>query len=119
MTPSEVLKKEKAKLDRLRWQMHLARDLKGYAITGWQEEFKFHPKRRWRLDFAFPLHRLGVEIDGGLWLEKGGHTTGKGYQGDRDKDEAALLMGWRIYRCTPQTVKSGRAVQTIIELLKM
>jgi len=118
MKAIEKLKKEQAKTDRLRWQMQLARDLRALKIIGWQEEFKFHPKRKWRFDFAFPGKKLGIEIDGGLWSEKGGHTTGVGYQKDRYKDEAALLMDWRVYRVTPEMVKSGRAVQTIEKLLE-
>jgi DNA-binding CsgD family transcriptional regulator len=29
------------------------------------EEYKFHPKRKWRIDRAWPDHKLAVEIEGG------------------------------------------------------
>jgi len=115
--PKEVLKKEQAKLDRIRWHAQLVRDLKAYKLLDFVEEYKFHDKRKFRFDIAFVDRKLGIEIDGGIWLEKGGHQTGVGYQNDRDKDELALLDGWRVYRATPSMVKSGRAVQTIEKLL--
>jgi hypothetical protein len=30
-------------------------------------EYKFHPKRRWKIDAAWPGFRLAVEIEGGLY----------------------------------------------------
>ena len=61
---------------------------------------------------------LACEVDGGTWV-KGRHNTGPGIQNDCDKYEAAMLMGWDIYRCTAAMVKSGRAVQTLSELIQM
>ena len=119
MSSADELKKQKKKLDRMRWQLHLSRDLKVSNIRDFKEEYIFHPHRRWRFDFAFPDKKLAIEIDGGIWGAKGGHTTGVGYQNDRDKDEADLLMGWIVYRCTPAMVKTGRALKTIEKLLKM
>jgi hypothetical protein len=30
-------------------------------------EHKFHPKRRWRIDYYLPTLRIGIEIEGGVW----------------------------------------------------
>ena len=65
------------------------------------EEFRFHPVRRWRFDFAIPELKLAIEIEGGSWTQ-GRHTRGKGYQGDIEKYNTAQLMGWKILRYTPQ-----------------
>jgi len=119
-TPArKKLDEETEKFNRIKWQQHLKRDLKAMKIIGWQEEYAFHPKRKWRFDFAFVQLRLAIEIDGIVWDGKGGHQTGVGYQQDRDKDEAALLQGWTVYRVTPGMVKSGRAIETIQLLLRM
>jgi len=115
--PKEILKKEQAKLDRIRWHAQLVRDLKAYKLYDFVQEHRFHAIRQFRFDIAFVDRKLAIEIDGGIWLDKGGHQTGTGYQNDRDKDELALLDGWRVYRVTPKMVKSGRAVQTIEKLL--
>ena len=29
-------------------------------------EYRFHPERRWRADFAWPEKKLLVEVDGGV-----------------------------------------------------
>jgi very-short-patch-repair endonuclease len=92
--------------------------LKAFGIKGWVREYRFLIERKWRFDFAFPEIKLAVEVDGGQWI-KGGHNTGTGKQRDCDKDEAALLDGWIVYRVTPSMVKSGRAVQTIDKLIKI
>lgn len=30
-------------------------------------EFRFQSDRRWRFDFAWPLRRFAVEVEGGIW----------------------------------------------------
>ena len=38
-------------------------------------EFRFHPERKWRFDFAWPEHKIAVEQEGGVWIQ-GRHTRG-------------------------------------------
>jgi hypothetical protein len=83
-------------------------------------EYRFHPTRRWRFDFAFPDLKLAIEIQGmgrtapafchkckkacvcprckkmTVVHHAGGHQTPKGMRNDCDKHNAAILMGWRI-----------------------
>lgn len=72
-------------------------------------EYRFHPTRRWRFDFAWPQVRLAVEIDGATWAG-GRHTRGAGFSSDCDKMNAAILLGWRVLRFTGQHVRSGEAL---------
>lgn len=58
-------------------------------------EHRFHPKRRWRLDVAWPDHKVGIEIMGGVYT-MGRHTRGSGYEGDCYKLNAATTEGWRV-----------------------
>jgi len=67
-------------------------------------EYRFHPKRRWRFDFAWPRVKIAVEIDGGAYT-RGRHTRGKGFEADCEKINAAALMGWRVFRFTPQMLE--------------
>lgn len=79
-------------------------------------EFRFHPTRKWLLDFAWPAERLGVEVQGGTFVE-GAHTRGAGYQSDCHKKQEAILLGWRVLEVTPQDITDGRAVAVIRQAL--
>ena len=66
-----------------------------------EAEYKFHPVRKWRFDYAIPDLMIAIEIEGGSWVQ-GRHTRGKGYQGDMEKYNTAQLMGWKVLRYTPE-----------------
>lgn len=70
-------------------------------------ELVFHPKRRWRLDFAWPTRMIAVEIHGGIH-SGGRHTRGKGFIEDRAKMNEAALLGWTVIEATPEHIKSGQ-----------
>ena len=72
-------------------------------------EHKFHPKRRWRFDFAWPEHMVAVEIEGGVW-NNGRHNRASGFIADCDKYNAAALLGWRVLRYTSQHLDNPHAV---------
>jgi very-short-patch-repair endonuclease len=58
-------------------------------------EYRFHPRRRWRFDFAWPPERVALECDGGQWAPRGGrHNTDQ----DREKLNEAARLGWRVLR---------------------
>lgn len=65
-----------------------------------EKEFRFHPKRLWRFDYAFPEHKVALEVEGGVW-SGGRHTSPKGFLRDMEKYNTATLMGWRVLRTTP------------------
>ena len=64
------------------------------------KEYKFHPERRWRFDYAIPEHKIALEVEGGVWTQ-GRHTRPQGFLGDIEKYNTATLMGWRVFRTTP------------------
>lgn len=64
------------------------------------KEYKFHPERRWRFDYAIPEHKIALEVEGGVWTQ-GRHTRPQGFLGDIEKYNEATLMGWRVFRTTP------------------
>lgn len=64
------------------------------------KEYKFHPERRWRFDYAIPEHKIALEVEGGVWTQ-GRHTRPQGFLGDIEKYNQATLMGWRVFRTTP------------------
>nr|WP_245349843.1 endonuclease domain-containing protein [Acinetobacter guillouiae] len=77
-----------------------------------EQEYKFHPKRKWRADFHIVGKNILVEVEGGVW-SGGRHTRGKGYIGDMEKYNAAVVMGYQVLRFSTDQVKSGLAVQQI------
>ena len=86
-----------------------------YGIPEPETEYRFAAPRRWRFDFAFLAGKVALEVDGGVWTN-GRHTRGLGYLRDIEKLNRAAVLGWRVIRCTPQTLISG--VETVAECLK-
>jgi hypothetical protein len=68
------------------------------------KEYKFHPTRRWKLDWAWPSIFLGVEIHGGVYAG-GRHTNGQGFTNDREKMNEAALCGFLVIEITTQQLK--------------
>ena len=93
----------------------LATQLKALKIE-FEQEFYFHPKRKWRADFHLVGKKILVEVEGGIW-SGGRHTRGKGYIGDMDKYNSATMMGYQVIRFSTEQVKSGLAVQQIEKMV--
>lgn len=64
-------------------------------------EYKFHPQRKWRADFCWPLHRVIVEVHGGLFI-RGRHSRGAGQLADFEKQNAAEMLGFHVLQYSPQ-----------------
>lgn len=69
-----------------------------------EAEFRFHPVRRWRFDYAIPQIKLAIEYDGhGGLLQAGGvsrHGSIIGMTQDAEKFNAAIACGWRVLKFT-------------------
>lgn len=74
--------------------------LRPHQIPPPTPEFRFDPERLWRLDFAWPRAKIALEIDGGLFLN-GGHNRGAALLRQYEKQNAATLAGWKIFRFAP------------------
>lgn len=81
-------------------------------------EFKFHPVRRWRFDFAFPERMVAVECEGAVWTN-GRHTRGSGFVADMEKYNNAAALGWFVFRFDANAVKSGQAISFMVAVLAM
>lgn len=65
-----------------------------------EKEFRFHPVRKWRADFAHIPSRTLIEIEGGIYVN-GRHNRGAGFAADLEKYMEAALAGWRVIRLGP------------------
>jgi len=90
----------------------LANLLQAYSFPAPRREYRFHPRRKWRFDFAFPEYSLAVEVEGGVYTN-GRHNRGAGFTKDAEKYNEAALLGWRVIRVTPEHVRKGQAVEWI------
>lgn len=64
-----------------------------------RRNFRFHPTRRWELDFAWPGAKVAVELHGGVY-QRGRHQRMRGFHNDRQKMRAAVMLGWRVLEYT-------------------
>lgn len=67
-----------------------------------EQEYKFHPERKWRFDFAIPSKKIAIEYEG-LMSDKSRHTTVQGFSNDSEKYNQAQLLGWKVLRYTALT----------------
>ena len=79
-------------------------------------EVVFAPPRKFRLDYAWPDYKLGLEVDGGIWTG-GAHGRGTGIVLDQEKTNLAAGLGWRILRCTPSKLMADETLDHITRAL--
>lgn len=81
-------------------------------IPAWEVDFqerhsKSKRSKRYRLDFAHPASRTGIEIQGGIY-NRGRHVTGSGYERDCKKYNLAYTSGWTIFLLSTAMVKDAK-----------
>ncbi|HNH30447.1 MAG TPA: hypothetical protein PKU71_13590 [bacterium] len=97
-----------------------------------EKEFRFHNKRKWRLDYAYPSLKIGIEINGGAWKKTtyrnkrgelvtaigGRHNIGKGYLRDIEKKNTLTILGWAILEFTPDQTSKSETIDQIALLIQ-
>ena len=81
-------------------------------------EHRFHPTRKWRFDYSWPLKLLALEVEGGVWTQ-GRHTRGSGAIADMQKYSEAAILGWRLLYVTPDELTNGVAIDRIRRALSV
>jgi very-short-patch-repair endonuclease len=81
-------------------------------------EWRFHPTRKWRLDFCWPDLKIAAEVDGGTWKQtrtgrSAGHAHPARMQRDNEKRNAARALGWRVFQFTGHQVEHGEALEVL------
>ena len=75
--------------------------------TAFEREYEFAKPRMWRFDFAWPLARVAVEIEGGIHegASRGRHMRQTGFLEDCAKYNEASFLGWRVFRLPPAQIQ--------------
>ena len=79
-------------------------------------EYRPSGKRDWRIDLAWPVDRVALELHGGIWSD-GRHVRGKGFRQDREKMNELQLLGWTVIEATPEHIRSGQAIEWVLRAL--
>lgn len=76
-------------------------------------EYRWHPTRKWRLDFAWPQEgrSVGVEVQGMV------HRIKARFKADIEKRAELLLAGWRVLEVDGDSIRDGRALAWVKRLL--
>jgi len=97
--------------------------VKANGIPTPMKEYQFAKEigRKWRFDFCWDKRMLAVEIEGGVWMGRGRHQTGVGFQKDIEKYNAAQLLGWMVLRYTKDMLTNDpkRVIDEIKRALEM
>jgi len=82
-----------------------------------ETEYKFHPTRKWRFDYAFKNKMVAVEYEG-IYSAKSRHTSLSGFTKDCEKYSEAAILGWKVIRVTASMLRDGTAFDLIRRALK-
>lgn len=80
-----------------------------------EREYCFSKQRKFRFDFAYPNKKLAIEISGNIW-HRGGHSSGKGLIRDAEKNNLAILEGWRVLIYTEWHI--NHALSSVLKQIK-
>ena len=98
------------------------------GIPAPKAEYKFCKDRKFRFDFAWPLHRVALEIEVGVFGKGemcptckrkpvGAHSSVTGLIRDIEKYNLAITMGWAVVRCIPSERTSPATYETIRRMI--
>jgi len=79
------------------------------------KEHKFHPTRRFRIDY-FHDSGVAIEIEGGIWT-RGRHTRGMGFLSDMQKYNLMAERGILLFRIPASNIAASW-VLPIIDTIK-
>jgi very-short-patch-repair endonuclease len=105
---------------------YFASQCTNYKLPYFERQLRFAKAlgRQWRFDFAFPDHRVAVEIDGvavrrvgGQLVVLGRHASIQGIRGDYEKLNTAAMLGWTCLRFLQTDVKPKIAIEMTMRVL--
>lgn len=124
----EMMGKRKPPGQKSRLEEKVASDLAALGLMdGCERQYRFHPTRRWKIDFAWPKWSVGdwyepfaIEVNGGTYLQgrhRGAHSRGSRQRQDYEKWSEMSLMGWTLLLVDSKDVKEGRHVELVLRAM--
>jgi len=113
-----ILRSDRTKLeDRFdrAWSAYTADEGHGHRLAT-PELAPFTDRPRMRLDRAWPVSKVAVEIHGGTW-SGGRHVSGAGFQRDCEKRCLAARDGWALFEFTADMVKADEWYRILAETI--
>lgn len=93
-------------------------ELQRAGLAGYVRNHRFDPRRRLELDFAWVSAKVAVEVQGGIY-SRGAHVRPAGYKRDAEKARRAQLMGWMVFPCTAEDVRTRAIVADVETALEL
>lgn len=88
------------------------------GVPSWLSEQRLLAPRRFCFDFAWPEHKVVLEVHGGQYM-RGRHQSSMGFARDRVKMNLATLAGWLVIEACTEHVKSGEFVVWVKQALSL
>lgn len=120
MSKSKLQQAKNKKYEDL-FEFHLQiNGLKKYFVR----DYVFIKGRKFEVDFGDPIHKIGIEIQGGIWSSKEmGHNSGGGITRDAAKINLGHMHGWRIFQFPSDKIGTLEPIDLIrryyIQILKI
>jgi hypothetical protein len=109
---------DKARLFQFQWQAFWA--MQRQTEPELTPEFKYVPGRGFRADWALPVYRIVIEVNGGIGMRKGGHNSWTGIHRDYQKARLAAANRYWFFPCSVYDLESDPVgtIRPIYELIK-
>ena len=107
---------EKKESAQSKLETKVARQLSMANFPAWEQQFRFHPTRRWRLDFAWPECKVAMEVNGGTFIG-GRHSNGPAMHSEYEKLNAAQSDGWIVLQFDTWHVRDEEIVPAMFDAL--
>ena len=105
-----------------RLEEKVAADLQLFGLMdACERQHRFHPSRKWLIDFAWPGRRVALEVNGGTYLQgkfRGAHSRGDRQRKDFEKWSTLSLMGWTVLLVDSVDVKQGVHIERVLRALR-
>lgn len=110
--------RRRSRSQRTDWEGRLARYIELEGLPQPVRQYRFAaPARQFRFDFCWPELGLALEINGGTFMVKSRHTSGMGMMRDAEKNNLAVLMGYRVLQITDRMFRNGEAEALVKRVL--
>lgn len=113
----------------------VAADLRALGLLdGCEQQYRFHPTRKWLIDFAWEAapvqcefdkdwmycRKIALEVNGGTYMRgrnRGAHSRGARQRQDYEKWSELSLLGWTVILVDTVDVRKGVHVERVLRAM--